>query len=701
VFLNVQAGLAADCTGSVTTRIINANNITFFASSVEETKWEDFYNFNCSDLATSMLNVMHDIAETSFPLKSVPNRHVGVRWFNDKLRKMRLELLHVKALFDSDKSANNWKAYCDLKKSYKKAIKVEKRNTYSFEINNSVNKAKSIWNIVNSERKIKKSIFCPNNLSAVDYNIYLSNICNNILPTIEDSFSDFKEFLIRAPKPSCSFFMLPISDADVRNAFNNLKNCSGLDYYGLNSLMIKACMECLIEPITVLFNKCVDEGIWPDSLKICKIFPLHKKGDLDCMENFRPIATVPVVSKLFEIIIKHRLTTYFESKHIFSDAQYGFRKNRSTLKALTALVEAIVQGFDAGIHSNAKMCDLTKAFDCVNVDILLYKLDYYGVRGNMFDLLASYLTNRQQYVCVNDCESGLLTVESGVPQGSVLGPILFLIFINDLPYSIGDATCIVFADDTTLIARGDDLISNSFRAAQNWFSANKLKLNVSKTQSVLFSTDKRVESSTCNLLGLTLDTRLIWSSHIDRLCSRLSSQIFCIRQMRRCLSSDVLRTVYFAVFHSHLMYGVTLWGNSQSSHRVFILQKAAVRTIEGAPYRATCLPLFQKYRIMTLPCIYIFQTLLQIHRNLDTFQRHSDVHSYGTRNVDNLIQPFSRIRTTQLNKLDTSLYNHFVRCFVGVNVVELSFNKFYKLCKDFLIANCFYSVNDYLKFSGY
>lgn len=701
IFVRIHTESANLCKGFTRTRFISRNKICSFASRVNEIEWDNnVFNLNCSYLAEVILDKLRNIAETLFPLKFVSNRFSRIRWFNDRLRQMRRELHQSKANYDKNNTVENWRIYCEIKKAYKRAIKYEKRNTYTSEICNSVNKAKTIWSIVNQERKAKNPVIRPDNISADDFNLYFSNVGNAAFQATDDTFAEPWSFLRMVPKSPGSFVMFPISYFDVKEAIFKLKDSSDLDYYCLNSFMVKASWESLIEPLTVLFNNCVNEGVWPDSLKITKIRPLHKKGDQNCPDNFRPIATIPVISKILEIIMKDRLNNYCENEHVFSDSQYGFRKNRSTLKALLSLVDIVVEGFDRGYPSNATLCDLSKAFDSVNTKILIEKLEYYGIRENMLRLFASYLSNRKQYVCLSGSESGLLHVENGVPQGSVLGPILFLIYINDLPYSVGEASCILFADDTTLITTGKNSNTDSLQLAKHWFNSNKLQLNQSKTQNILFSTDKWLQKSESKLLGVILDSRLNWSSHIDHLCSRLSSQIFCLRQLRYSLSCDTLRIVYYAIFHSHLTYGVTLWGNSNAANRVFVLQKAAVRSIDGALFGTHCLPLFKKFKIMPLPCIFIFETLLQVHRNFNKFQRHSDIHSYSTRHADNLIQPSARLRTTKLNKIDIRIYNHFIHCFKSANVTNFGNYKFHKVTKNFLLENCFYSVEEYFKWSN-
>lgn len=698
VFLRIQDKLLINCDGSFKERVITKNKIRNFTLKLSDVQWD--YNFisnlNCSDLSVLILNTLCSIANITFPIKCVQRGTNNVKWFNKELREMKQILSTSKKAFNADPTDNNWSTFRANRMNYKKTLRLEKRKFYSNEIIFSDNKSKSIWKLVNNERKNRKFNF-GNSIDPNDFNTFFTTVADAVQFTIDNVNVDPLVFLNRAPKPQFSFFMTPILDHDVREAILLLKNTSSLDYYCLNSYMLKASLDFLIAPLLCLFNKCVEEGVWPDSLKITKILPVYKKGDCEILDNYRPIATVPIIGKTFEIIIKQRLVKYCEDKSIFTEAQYGFRKNKSTIKALLKLVDSVVEGLDGVTSTNATMCDLTKAFDCVNVEILTYKLEYYGIRGNMLKLLSSYLYNRQQYVSLNGSESGLLPIVNGVPQGSILGPILFLIYINDLPFSTGVDSCLLFADDTTLLTKNSVEVHNDrLFQAEIWFSSNKLKLNNTKTQNLLFTSDKWASASNAKLLGIMLDTRLNWSCHVDYLCSKLSSQIFCLRQLKKCLSSDAIRIVYFAIIHSHLTYGVTMWGNSATVNRVFILQKMAIRIIDGAEHGTPCKVLFIKHHIMPLPCIFIFESLLHIHGNIDKFFKHCDNHSYETRNAKNLVNQYSRIHITKQNKLNVDLYNNFRYYFKNCNVDDLSFKEFYKLTKKFLLENCFYSVSDFV-----
>lgn len=417
------------------------------------------------------------------------------------------------------------------------------------------------------------------------------------------------------------------------------------------------------------------------------------------VDNYRPISIISIIAKIVEKILKTRLSNYFETNKLLTDAQYGFRAGRSTTHALMKIVSGIVDGLEEKNHTALSLCDLSKAFDCVSHDILLKKLSFYGIRGVTLLLIDSYLSNRFQCVNVNNTTSSFKQNRFGVPQGSVLGPLLFVIYINDICNYMLPRRCILFADDTSLICSGTNIedltqLSNDMEnQAENWFIGNKLKLNSDKTQKIVFSTTPMIqECKSVKLLGITIDDKLTWSIHVAQISGKLSSTIFLLRQLRKIVNFATLKTVYFSLFHSQISYGVILWGGSSAAIDIFRIQKKAVRIIANLEFRAHCKPYFIKLNIMSLPSLYIFEVLLEIHKNSECLTRQSDVHNYNTRNKDLIRLPYFRLTKSQKNSLNYNLYN-----ILPALVKSLDIKSFKKKMKIYFLQNCFYSIDEYIR----
>ena len=275
---------------------------------------------------------------------------------------------------------------------------------------------------------------------------------------------------------------------------NALKSKNSCGHDGLSTILLKAIKHDICKPITLIINQSLYTGIFPNKLKLAKVIPIYKKGDNTKLENYRPISILPAISKIFERAIFDQLSEHLKNKNVLYSSQYGFRKHHSTELAVLELIDRITQELDNSHVSINIYLDLSKAFDTLDHNILLYKLNCYGIRGPALNLFKSYLSNRQQYVEFRNYRSPYAPISIGVPQGSILGPLLFIIYVNDITAASDIFNCTMYADDTTLSTsincsenyNNCDLINSELSKINEWLIVNKLSLNTSKTKYMLF-----------------------------------------------------------------------------------------------------------------------------------------------------------------------------------------------------------------------
>jgi hypothetical protein len=319
-------------------------------------------------------------------------------------------------------------------------------------------------------------------------------------------------------------------------------------------------------------------------LKIAKIVPVFEKGDPSNPGNYRPISLLSIFDKLLEKLMYSRLHSHLQLNNVLYKYQFGFRANHSTSLALIEVTDNIYEQLDAGSTVCGVYLDLQKAFDSVSHDVLLKKLNIYGIRGIVYDWFKSYLCDRYQYTCLGRVNSNIHCNRFGVPQGSVLGPLLFLVYVNDIGNSVPDAKVKLFADDTNLfvshenIGTLNDKVNCDTGLLCQWFVANKLSLNVSKTCYMVFSTRNQgtiritVDNmelnkvSACKYLGVTLDEELKWKNHIDIVYGKLIKFVGIFYKLRNKLPSAVLQTIYYAFVHPHILYGIELYANTHFTY---------------------------------------------------------------------------------------------------------------------------------------
>ena len=339
-------------------------------------------------------------------------------------------------------------------------------------------------------------------------------------------------------------FLNPVTDDELLTIVHKCKSKASKGYDGIDMNLVKKIIPFILVPLKHICNSSLEQGVFPDDMKIARVIPLFKSGDDQTVSNYRPISLLPQFSKILENIFNSRIMNFLNAKQVLYFRQYGFRKNMSTSMAIMDLVEEITNAMDKGKLTIGVFIDLKKAFDTVDHRILVDKLDHYGVRGVAKEWLSSYLGNRKQYVCFNGMNSSYSTVTCGVPQGSILGPTLFIMYVNDLYNVSSYLKSILFADDTSFFFEGSDLlemctnVSTEMNKLYTWFKVNKLSLNLSKTNFMVFgqpnapceykiSIDNiKIEQVNCiKFLGIYIDCKLTWSQHVNTIHTKIAKNL--------------------------------------------------------------------------------------------------------------------------------------------------------------------------------
>ena len=474
----------------------------------------------------------------------------------------------------------------------------------------SKNNSKDIWQAINclSKKSVSKDSINPTNLTANDINSHFVNVPKtvvNVDRSNENDLRQLKEFCAsKTIKSNLEISLLSVSE--VYFSLIKLKQSSTRGFDDIDSKILKISAPVICDSLTYLYNLCIQKSYFPNALKQAKIIPLFKSGNKEDPCNYRPISILSPVSKLFEKHLYNSISKHIKDNDLLHPSQSGFRDKHSCHTVLTKLTDQWLSNVNSDLLTGAIFADFAKAFDVIDHSLLLRKLSVYKFSSNTLSLIQSFLSDRQQSVLLHGIQSDFLTQKYGIPQGSILGPLLFSLYINDLPLSVSSPSE-MFADDTTLHTSQPDLqsvntkLQESLNQLVNWTELNRMCLHPKKTKYMLLTSRQKrqnisssppslfiqkspvEEVSSHKVLGVIIDNNLTWSSHIDSLSKRISQKNHQLSKIKHFLNAKARSQFFHAYIQSVIDYASTLYdsSNPHTMKPLLRMHKRAVKLVLG------------------------------------------------------------------------------------------------------------------------
>ena len=581
-------------------------NKTNFTSDLSSIDWIEI----CKDKNTNdSFEIFHkklcELHDKHFPIVRLKKKYNNRKpWLSTGLRNSIRRKNKLYRKYRKITSVKNENIY----KEYRNKLNYCMRNAekqYFFELLEKYkSNMKKSWSIIKSiinknRSKITQSKFRLSDGTLVTNGIDVCDRFNDFFTTIGPTLD--KKIPQTNKKPieylGCpminSIYLYPVTTTEINKIVKALKDSSA-GYDGISTNLLKESLTHINEVLSYLCNLSLKEGVFPEKLKTANVIPLFKSGDPELFNNYRPVSILCTISKIFEKVMYSRIIDFLNKYKFFVKSQFGFRKDHSTYMPLLVLIDEIVNALDSGEVAVGVFLDFSKAFDTVNHKILLSKLFHYGIRDKAYAWLESYLCNRVQFVSYNGFKSTKNTITCGVPQGSILGPLLFLIYINDLSKICQFTNPFLFADDTNLLHHSKDLvklqkeINDDLHQISEWLQANRLSLNIKKTHYMIFSNKRlpidmnikidgnKIDSvEQTKFLGVIIDKQLNWKKHITHITGKVARGIGIIIKAKKYLPREAMLSLYYYFIYPYLTYCNLVWGTSCKSHleRLKILQK--------------------------------------------------------------------------------------------------------------------------------
>ena len=711
-------------------RLYGSQNKDIFCHAMSNISWDEISRATDTQQAFDTFHKhLVKMYNKHFPKIRVKKKYNNRKpWLSEGLKNSIKQKNKLYLKFKKVSSALNDDSYKCYKRKLQQLMKVAEKQHYHDLLVEYSNDIKKSWvvikSIINKNKKphIQGRFKIGENLITSDKEL-ISNKFNdffiNIAPTLAKSIPCVNKSPLSylGNRLTESIYLAPVSENEIGQLIKSLKDTTaGFD--DLNSMCLKISSRFLLKPLTHICNLSISQGIFPEQLKIANVIPLYKSDDSMSFNNYRPVSVLCVLSKIFEKILYNRVTAFLEIFKILHDNQYGFRKKSSTHVALLTFIDKVIEAIENDEYAIGVFLDFSKAFDTVDHEILLSKLDHYGIKGCALSWFKSYLSRRLQYVTYNGSQSSQQMIKCGVPQGSILCPLLFLIYINDLCIVCKSTEPVLFADDTNLFSSGSNAISlqdgvnNDLAIIAEWLKVNKLSLNIKKTHFMCFSAKNKsrpgialqidgeaiAEVNKSKFLGVVIDNKLSWKDHISFVCRKVARGIGVIIKARKVLYNESLKCLYYSFIYPYMIYCNQVWGSACKTNiePLQVLQKRAVRIILGVHPRSPSEPLFTTLKFLN--CKNIFKYLIgrlmyriyhgELHVLHGFFTKTSNIHVHDTRQKCHYHLPLCRTNLGKcgLRYVGASVWNNILSVNINPNVSEFIFSRSLKaaICNNLL-----------------
>ena len=668
---------------TITYRCFQHFNEQLFLCDLLESKINSVYSLHDPNEALDLwYNEFLRIFNMHVPIKTKRVKHrYRPEWYNEEIQLARRnrEYFHNRNLWDEYKYwRNKTTQLIEQTKTdfFKNAVKTEKDTSY-------------LWRHLNSLTNNKKDDALPHDIKTSEeetiterdnivevLNEHFINISHLVQKsTFDNKYFSRLETNIESKIPANHYFQsMPISDEDVAKYITKLDSSKATGIDGIGPKLLKICKYVITPSLTYIFNLSLLTGIFPDKLKEARVKPIHKGGERSTLGNYRPISILPTLSKILEKHISNQLYDFLKTYDLLHRSQSGFRENHSCQTAITFMIDRGRTQIDDRKMIGTLFLDFQKGFDLVDHNILLEKLKLYHLSTNALLWFDSYLSNRKQKVVCGGFASSWQTVKSGVPQGSIIGPLLFILYVNDLPLYTENSEVDMYADDGTLSFASNNVsviehnLSKDLKSVEVWCTHNNMTLNLNKTTSMLTGSRARLKQNDSlslmtgndiiksvkaqKVLGIVIDNNLDWQEQFDKVCASISSRLGLLRRLDTYLDEDA-KLLYFNAYILPIMdYGITIWGQCShtQSDRANKLLKRAARIILHKPLLTPSQEMFNELnwlsfrsRVNYMTAVLVYKVIHNLSPGylMDLLTRHSDMSPYNTRSASdlNLIVP--------------------------------------------------------------